>query len=289
MSFRWISSARNRRLAASFAAVLLLATGPVGARAAQAGGEGDWRPGAPASAARYPYVAAFSRQSGERRVYFCSGTLIAPRWIATAAHCFFTPSGERMALDDLAVAVGRDRLGDVAADARVRLARLVVHPGYDPRSQANDIALVRLAEIAGPLVAAPARSDTPSPSATALGFASLFEGELARQGRNRFGTLAAQLSDELRVARLFLRDPARCAALGARGEEATRRVICAGTDARDTCVGDSGAPLVETSPDGDDRLIGIVSRGSGCAVDEPVVVYTRVSAYADWIVATLAR
>jgi secreted trypsin-like serine protease len=283
MSFRWISSARNRRVTAAVLLAAILATLPISV-AAQPGG---WLPGEPASAARYPYVAAFSRRTEDRRVYFCGGALIAPAWVATAAHCFFTPGGRQIGVDDLSVAVGRDRLGDITEDAQVPIARIFVHPDYDPPTQANDIALVRLGDIAGPLVAPPARAEAPSPDATALGFASLYEGELARRSRNQFGTLAAQLSDELRVAQLFLLDAAHCEP--AIAAETARRVICAGTDARDTCVGDSGAPLVETSPEGDDRLIGIASRGSGCAVSDPFVVYTRVSAYADWIAATLAR
>jgi secreted trypsin-like serine protease len=245
-------------------------------------------PGQAATAGRYPYVAAFSRQSGDRRVYFCAGTLVAPRWIATAAHCFFAPGGQRIGAADLWAEVGRDRLRGVDEDAQMRIARIVVHPDYDPASQANDIALVELDEIAGPLTAAPAARDDPALDATALGFASLYEGELAVRGVNTAGTLASQLSDGLRQVRLFLLDPARCAGLGGPDGAPGGRTICAGTDARDTCVGDSGGPLVETSPQGEDRLIGIVSLGSGCATASPVVVYTRVAAYAGWIAATIA-
>ena len=39
---------------------------------------------------------------------------------------------------------------------------------------------------------------------------------------------------------------------------------------------------------GADRVAGIVSFGSGCAADQPVTVYTRVSAYAEWVGATIA-
>jgi secreted trypsin-like serine protease len=43
-------------------------------------------------------------------------------------------------------------------------------------------------------------------------------------------------------------------------------------------------------PRGEDEalLIGLVSLGSGCAVPDPVVVYTRVATYTPWIAATIA-
>lgn len=286
MSFRWISSARNKTIAlAAAGAALLFAPQPA---FAQPPGGDTLIPGRSAEAARYPYVAAFSRQSGDRRVYFCAGTLVAPQWIATAAHCFFTPDGRAIGTADLWAAVGRDWLKEMTEDAQMRVARIVIHPDYDPAGQANDIALVRLEEIAGPLVADVPDRDEFVPGATALGFASLYEGELAARARTASGGSASQLWDRLRQARLFLLDPARCAGLRGPDGGPARRTICAGSDAADTCVGDSGGPLIEAMPDGDDRLIGIVSLGSGCARADPVVVYTRVSAYAPWIAATIA-
>ena len=38
-----------------------------------------------------------------------------------------------------------------------------------------------------------------------------------------------------------------------------------------------------------DRVIGVVSFGSGCAGELPVMVYTRVSAYSGWIAETMRQ
>lgn len=276
MSSRWISVARNSGQAL-VAAFLLLAAG-----AAQA------QSGAPAAAMRYPYIAALYRDAGSGQVYFCAGTMVAPQWIATAAHCFYDRGGQRIADIDLGAVVGRDRLGEAGKEAQVEVARVEIHPDYDPVTQANDVALIRLTEIAGPLIARVASLDDDEPAAaTVLGFGSFYEGELAGQALTATGAPAAQSSDRLRQAVVTSLDPSRCAGITGGKTELDPTRICAGAGPRDACVGDSGGPLVIPGPDAD-RLIGIVSLGSGCAVADPVVVYTRVADYAPWIEGLIA-
>lgn len=63
------------------------------------------------------------------------------------------------------------------------------------------------------------------------------------------------------------------------------QVFCARHDVRKTCKGDSGGPVVQ-----DGVLVGIVSWGKReCAGDGVPGVYTRVSAYADWIYSITGR
>lgn len=82
-------------------------------------------------------------------------------------------------------------------------------------------------------------------------------------------------------------------------ENVTERMICAGyfeggsdmalklpteqvlsVSEKDSCLGDSGGPLVRES---DGVLVGIVSWGVGCALEDRPGVYTNVAYFRDWI------
>ena len=160
-------------------------------------------------------------------------------------------------------------------------------PDYDRRTQANDIALVRLEQEAGPLIAETGGSRADPASATALGFGSFYEGSLAANALTARGAPASQVSDRLRRSRLTLVHFAECSGLGA-PEPALDVTICTASTPADACVGDSGGPLIAEAAEGPDRLVGVLSYGSGCAVAEPRVAYTRVAPYTGWIAATIA-
>lgn len=238
----------------------------------------------PADAMRYPYIAALSRGDEGERVYFCTGTLVAPDWILTAAHCVPSRSGQRISARGLWAIVGRDRLRTAGAQAQMRVASIAIHPSDDHSSQANDLALVQLAEIAGPLIAElPTLTEADPGPATTIGFGSFYEGRLAARAVSASGAPTAQLSDQLRRADVTLVEPGRCdSRLGAGVAR-----LCATASRDDACTGDSGGPLVSERADGAAVLIGVVSQGTGCAEQDPVVAYTDVTAHRDWISTTI--
>ncbi|XP_062040852.1 transmembrane protease serine 9-like [Lepus europaeus] len=226
--------------------------------------------GVQAAPGEFPWQASLR----EGKEHFCGAAVLGARWLLSAAHCFneFQEPGEWVAY------AGSTRLsGSEASTVRVRVARVVKHPRYDPDTADFDAALL---ELAGPLrfgryvqpVCLPAAAHAFPPGRKCLisGWGYLREDFLVKP-------------EVLQKATVELLDQALCA--GLYGHALTDRMLCAGyLDGKvDSCQGDSGGPLVCQEPSGRFFLAGIVSWGIGCAEARRPGVYARVTSLRHWI------
>lgn len=80
---------------------------------------------------------------------FCTGALIAPELVLTAAHCVYDRNGDQRPAEQIRFRAG---LRDGVAIAERQALQIAAHPGYDPRQRLtlenirHDVALIRLAE-----------------------------------------------------------------------------------------------------------------------------------------------
>ena len=196
-------------------------------------------------------------QSG-RGAGFCSGAVLAPNVVLTAAHCVAAPQATRVHF--------RDGSG---APVLMEVARVARHPGFradavDARARSIDLALIETKE--------------PLPSS----FAPVAIGEAANEIGAAFDVAGfgvakpgvASTSGVLRRARLSLRAPLSHVLLW-----------LAGDDGAGACTGDSGAPVFVNG-----ALVGVVAfaqgqKGRGCGGLTQAV---RVAPYRAWIEQTMA-
>lgn len=186
----------------------------------------------------------------------------------------------RIKQDDLEFEVGSNDISEESESISIKFDDIIIHEDYDNVTMRNDIALVRsrkeipldtrAREVEINSICLPGKNDEYSGRATVTGF-----GFLEEEGSG---------TSEMRATQVLILPTSTCHQSYSSFDPTI--MLCAGwpRGGRDACQGDSGGPLVQKQPLTDTSvLVGIVSFGKGCARQDSPGVYTRVSAYIDWI------
>lgn len=224
------------------------------------------------ASSEYPsFVTTLSGSNG-----LCGGTLIAERWVLSAAHCY-TDNSDRLNVvaSDLIVQTNPKSFTNVSAissDNLYTAEQIIIHPSYSYPQ--NDIALIQLSRAATnatPIVI----SDNSSSAVIGKRGTIVGYGSTTRQYDYQYQLVNDVTPSQLQEAEVPIIDSSYC----------TGTLICAGENtggySTDACFGDSGGPLY-LEQDGVRTQVGIVSGGNGCGVGN-TGAYTNVALFKSFI------
>ncbi|XP_041132843.1 hepatocyte growth factor activator-like isoform X1 [Polyodon spathula] len=217
---------------------------------------------------------------------FCSGTLIKPCWVVSAAHCF----ASNPLKSSVKIILGQHYFNDTGRNAvSFEIEKYVFYDQYSVFNPTqHDIVLIKLkknnmhcarrSQFVQPLCLP--ENDLTFPDHHCCHIAGW-----GHMDEKKAADKEIKYAHHLQETVVPLVPFEQCSRPEVYGTELTSNMLCAGylTDCRrDACQGDSGGPLA-CEQDGISYLYGIISWGDGCGRTNKPGVYTKVTNYVNWI------
>uniref|UniRef100_A0A8C1ZAK2 Mannan-binding lectin serine peptidase 1 n=2 Tax=Cyprinus carpio TaxID=7962 RepID=A0A8C1ZAK2_CYPCA len=237
--------------------------------------------------------------------WFGSGALLSSTWVLTAAHVLRSHRRDLsvvpVASEHIRVHLGLTDVRDKHLATNRSVAKIILHPHFDPQNYNNDIALVKLSqEVVLSALIQPVCLPRPGveghvlmPLPNTLGIVAGWGINTANASASSSGLTSDSrtVSELLQYVKLPVVPQDECEASYASRSvnyNITRNMFCAGfyEGGQDTCLGDSGGAFV-TQDTHSGRWVaqGLVSWGGPeeCGSQRMYGVYTRVTNYIHWL------
>lgn len=271
---------RGRALSLVLACAAVAALSLPAAAAAEPSAQASIVGGHPGSIAEFPFLSFIEAREGEHG-FACTGSVVAPRVVLTAAHCADDlDHGGLTPARDYALATGVTGPREAKPENVFRVTEAHVFPGFDPGTLHGDAAILILDR---PTTAPVLAMAGPEDSALYAGGAIV---QLAGWGLT--ASHAKEEPEVLRTTSMVVQSPSTCQAkthgyFSPFSPAAQMCTLDLPNKKSGGCFGDSGGPTIAQRADGTLVELGIISTGGeACSTKRPNVM-TRTDFVSTWV------